>query len=146
MLRRKGLTRTGFLRRVAIVRRHVYTGPSPRVRSTVRTRAGHTCEWPDCGRVGTDYHHRLNRKMGGRHGLRKEQVNSPAWIVLLCREHHRRVTSSAGLVLVEAQRWGWVLSEADDAETVGIYTAHGWVLLDNIGGCMELLGPPPEVT
>lgn len=132
--RRRGLTRTGFLRRVAIVRRHVYTGPSAAVRSTVRTRAGHTCEWPGCGRVGTDYHHRLNRKMGGRGGARREEINRPAWIVLVCREHHNRVTSAAGRDLLAARHTGWVLTESQDAETVGISTAHGWVLLDNDGG------------
>lgn len=127
---------------MAIVRRHVYTGPSAATRSTVRTRAGHTCEWPDCGRVGTDYHHRLGRKMGGRHGLKREQLNGPAWIVLACRADHDRVTSASGPVLVEVRAMGWVLTEHQDATEVAILTSHGWVVLDDAGGYTVLPGPP----
>lgn len=132
--RRKGLSRSAWIRRAAIVRRHVYTGPSAAVRSTVRTRAGHSCEWPGCGRVGTDYHHRLNRKMGGRYGLRREQINQPAWLLLVCRQHHEHVTSASGRTLVEVRAAGWVLTEHQDAREVAVRTSHGWVLMDDDGG------------
>ena len=135
MLKRSGLSRKSMLRRLAIVRRRVYTGPPPKVRALVRIRADHMCEWPNCGRVGTDYHHRLGRKMGGRYGPRRVELNSPAWLLLACRTHHDHVTSASGVRLVDVRAMGWVLTEEQDAAEVAVHTRHGWVLLDNDCGC-----------
>lgn len=137
-MRRTALPRRSRLRRLAILSKRVYTGPPPKVRALVRARAGHCCEWPDCGRVGTDYHHRLGRKMGGRRGERREQLNQPAWLLYACRAHHEHVTSASGLRLVDVRAMGWVLTEQQDAAEVAVHTSHGWVLLDNDGG-LEVL-------
>lgn len=135
------LRRRAWIRRVAIVRRHVYTGPTAMVRALVRKRAGHECEWPVCGRVGTDYHHRLNRKQGGRHGERREQINQASWILLCCRTHHTLVTSPSGEGRVAARMSGWLLYEEENALEVAVHTRHGWVLLDDEGGWTALSEP-----
>ena len=138
MLRRSGLSRKSMLRRLAIVHRRVYTGPPAKARALVRIRADHMCEWPGCGRVGTDYHHRLNRKMGGRFGARRTELNSPAWVVLACRTHHEHVTSASGVRLVDVRAMGWVLTEEQIGTDVAVQTRRGWLLLGNSGGWMEL--------
>lgn len=108
-------------------RRH--TGPTVAVRALVRARSGGLCEWPGCPRPGIDLHHRLNRKLGGRHGEMRARINGAAWLLDACRPHHERVTSSVGEVRVEAERMGWVLREHQDAEVTPVLTCHGWVLL-----------------
>ena len=133
MLRRTELRRTQRLRRAAILHRHTYTGPSVRTRRVVRARAQDGCEWPLCGRVGTDYHHRLNRKQGGRHGHRRVEVNRPSWIVLVCRLHHDLVTSASGPALVHARQTGWVLTEDQCASSVPIEAVHGRCWLTDDG-------------
>ena len=134
MLRRNGLTRTSRLTRAAIVARHVYTGPSLKVRKLVRERSGGVCEWPGCPLVATDYHHRLNRKMGGRYGARREQINSAAWIVHVCRQHHQDVTSAGGERLELARDTGWVLREHQMASEVPIRMDVDSYLIDDAGG------------
>lgn len=139
-MRRTALSRRSRLRRLAILGKRVYTGPSATVRAKVRARAGHCCEWPGCGRVATDLHHRLNRKQGGRHGARREQLNQPAWLLYACRAHHEHVTSAHGLRLVDVRAMGWVLTEGQDATEEAVHTSHGWVLLDNDGFFTSLPG------
>ncbi len=121
------------IRRNRITRAHRYTGPSARVRKLVRRRAQDACEWPACGRVGTDYHHRLNRKAGGRHGERRQQVNSASWVVLACRPHHEYVTSPHGTAREDVMARGWLLEEHQVAGEVPIRLDGGWVLLDDEG-------------
>lgn len=133
LTRNAPLRRIQALRRVAIVRPHVYTGPSPKVRSLVRMRADHTCEWPGCGLVGTDLHHRLNRKVGGRYRDRRTELNQASWILLVCRSHHDRVTSASGEALAEARGKGWVLMEHQNAAQEPVDTVHGRVLLCDDG-------------
>lgn len=130
-------------RRNRITAAHQYTGPSAKVRKLVRRRADNTCEWPACGRVGTDYHHRLNRKSGGRHGNRREQINSASWIVLACRAHHEYVTSPHGTAREDVTARGWLLEEHQVAGEVPIRLDGGWVLLDDDGN--RLPAEPPEV-
>lgn len=122
-------------------RRSRYTGPSAATRSTVRGRADHRCEWPDCGQPGVQYHHRLNRKMGGRHGKRREQLNQASWLLYACHLHHEQVTSAFGEVLDDAKSMGWVLTETQNALEEPVHTALGRLLLDDKGG-YEVL---PEV-
>lgn len=125
-------------RRNRITAAHKYTGPPARVRRLVRARADNTCEWPACGRVGTDYHHRLNRKSGGRHGERREQVNSASWVVLACRPHHEYVTSPHGAAREDVIARGWLLEEHQIAGEVPIRLDGGWVLLDDDGNRPEV--------
>lgn len=100
------------------------TDPPRWVRRLVAKRSGGRCEWPGCWAPAVDMHHRLNRKVGGRHGEMAELVNGPQWLLHACREHHERVTSASGRVLVEAKRWGWVLIEGQDAAEVRVMTRH----------------------
>lgn len=113
-------------------RRH--TGPTTTVRALVRARSSGLCEWPGCPRPGTDLHHRLNRKQGGRHGEMRDRINGAAWLLDACRPHHERVTSPVGEVRVAVEQLGWVLREHQDAEVMPVFTRHGWVLLTPDGG------------
>lgn len=131
------------IRRNRITRAHKYTGPPEKVRRLVRKRAERTCEWPACGRVGTDYHHRLNRKAGGRHGERKEQINSASWVVLACRPHHEYVTSPHGAAREDVKARGWLVEEHQVAGEVPIRLDGGLVLLDDDGNRLSV--DPPEV-
>lgn len=111
-----------------------YTGPKRWVCKRVDERSGRMCEWPGCTRRGVERHHRLNRKIGGRHGEIAERLNGPAWLLKVCRPHHRAVTSAFGEQLAEAKAWGWVLTEDQDAHRVPVMTRHDeepvWFLPD----------------
>lgn len=123
------------------------TGPTARVRRLVYLRCGADlgprgrilepgwCEWPGCQAPRSDLHHRLNRKAGGRHGERADELNQPAWLLAVCRLHHGQVTSPSGAQLVEARALGWLLYEHEDARLVPVLTRHhsARVLLDNAG-------------
>lgn len=110
------------------------TGPKQSTRDVVKERSGGMCEWPACPEMATDIHHRLNRKDGGRHGEARERLNGPQWLLHACREHHRKVTSAWGAVLILAKRMGWVLMEHQDALRVPVLTRHDeypvWLLPD----------------
>lgn len=63
-------------------------------------------------------------------------INGVAWLLKACVEHHARVTSPVGEVLVGARAMGWVLVEGQVAERVPVVVRH-WpspVLLDGAGG------------
>lgn len=145
------LRRTRIVARVpAKARQQRRTGPTETVRLSVVIRAGGSaspgagekghpgwCEWIDCRQLAALTHHRLNRKMGGRHGDAHERLNQSAWLVRLCRDHDELVTrpkSALDRAIVEAL--GYVLTEQQDAREVPILTRHSraLVLLDNAGG------------
>lgn len=111
------------------------TGPTAATRRLVRRRAGGMCEWPGCTRPGTETHHRLNRKAGGRRGDASTRINGAAWLLLGCNEHHARVTSPVGQARLDAIAAGWLLLEHQDAETTPALTRHSPapVLLTNAG-------------
>lgn len=100
------------------------TGPTPAVRALVAARSGGRCEWPGCTQPGTDVHHRLNRKAGGRHGAARERINGAAWLLAACRPHHDQVTSPTGGVRVLVERAGWLLREHQDAALTPVSTCH----------------------
>lgn len=101
-----------------------HTGPSPQTRALVIQRANGYCEWIGCKHVGTDVHHRQNRKAGGRHGASADRVNGPAYLIVACRYHHRMVTSQHGMALAIARETGWVLFEHEDGLEVAVLTRH----------------------
>jgi hypothetical protein len=123
-----------------------YTGPTRAVCRLVDARSGGRCEWPDCPAAQAHRHHRLNRKMGGRHGEAQKRLNSAAWVVAACGPHHDHVTSASGDALDSVRDCGWVLTEQQDATLVGVHTCHdpGPVWLDNNGGWSPYPPPPPE--
>lgn len=134
--------RGGSLNSAAQRRPSDSTGPGAAVCRLVDARAAGVdvggvpwCEWPGCTRQGTDRHHRLGRKAGGRHGEMAVVVNGAAWLLKACRPHHERVTSPVGEVLAEARAAGWLLMEGQVAEEVPVLTRHwpGLVLLDGEG-------------
>lgn len=121
------------------------TGPCKSVRGIVYVRCGATdgldghpgiCEWPGCHGRRVDLQHRLGRKSGGRHGEAHERINTAAWLIATCREHHRQVTSPYGAARKLAQDMGWLLEEHQDAHEVPVLTRHApvLVLLDDEGG------------
>lgn len=137
MLRRSPLKAISDKRRAALAERGIRyiantlvsiarpdTGPSRRVRRLVAWRSGGWCEWPVCWGRAVEINHRLNRKMGGRHGEVAELINEPHWLLHVCRVHHRRVTSAHGEALAVAKRMGWVLTEDQDAAAVLVLTRH----------------------
>lgn len=132
--RRAPLARRSLARKAKPAPKVRYTGPTSKVRQIVRDRASGRCEWPDCRRPGTDYHHRLNRKMGGRKGQRAEEINQASWLVLACREHHDDVTSSHGERRQLALDCGWLLLENETACEVPIAMDGGAYYLDDEGG------------
>jgi hypothetical protein len=90
----------------------------------VGQRSAGWCEWPGCRRPGTDRHHRLNRKAGGRHGTAAQRINGAAWLLVCCREHHQAVTSPTGAGRAAAIERGWLLLEHQHAEAVPVWTRH----------------------
>lgn len=99
-------------------------GITPHTRALVQYRAGYYCEWHACRSPGTDVHHRLNRKSGGRYGDMADQVNGPASLLFACRHHHDQVTSAWGRALAEARRRGWLLQEHQHPEDTPVWTRH----------------------
>lgn len=111
------------------------TGASPYTRALIVWRAGHYCEWQSCRTPGSDIHHRLNRKAGGRHGLMHDRLNSTAALLLVCRRHHEQITSAHGMLLGDARDRGWLLREHQHPEDVPVWTRHRqtepvWLLTD----------------
>lgn len=106
------------------------TGPSRAVRRRVAKRSGGLCEFPawaicpPCTDLATDMHHRLNRKIGGRHGEAQETVNQAHWLLHCCRAHHAYVTSPAGHRRRTALAIGWLLLEGEDAAEMPALTRH----------------------
>jgi hypothetical protein len=112
------------------------TGPGDTVRKMVDGRAGGWCEWPGCSERGTQRHHRLGRKAGGRHGQASDLLNGAAWLLKVCHAHHAMVTSPHGEALGAARASGWLLMEGQNAEAVPV-VVRWWVapvLLDAYGG------------
>lgn len=116
----------------AKVQRH--TGPKRTVLEVVNERAGELCEFPECCSRWTDTHHRLNRKNGGRHGEAHERINGAAWLLKVCRLHHRLVTSPVGAERKRVKDMGWLLLEHQDALRMPVLTRHDeepiWLLPD----------------
>lgn len=100
------------------------TGPTAKTRAVVHARSGDRCEWPACPRLRRDVHHRLNRKVGGRHGEMRQRLNGAEWLVDACRHHHNLATRAVGDDRVLVESMGWVLREGDDAVLVPILTRH----------------------
>lgn len=109
------------------------TGPTQAVRNLVAARSQGWCEWPLCLQPATDQHHRLNRKVGGRHGEMADRINQPAWLLHACRQHHAVVTSPVGEARLQALAMGWVLLEGHDALRIPVVSRHGRVWLTNDG-------------
>ncbi|WP_146605842.1 hypothetical protein [Micromonospora craterilacus] len=104
--------------------RWVDTGPTVEVEAIVDRRSGGWCEWPGCRRPQVDRHHRLNRKIGGRHGAARERINGVPWLLGACRPHHDFVTNPTGDDRVLAESMGWLLREHQDAAATPVLTRH----------------------
>lgn len=124
--RRTSLRRFAPLDRVAGLLKPPSRGGDPRARvcRLVDARSGRVCEWPRCGQPQAHRHHRLARKMGGRHGSARSRVNGAAWLLGICVEHHTVVTSPMGEVRRMVRDMGWVLVEGQDAPHVPVLTCH----------------------
>lgn len=133
--RRTPLKRSGWLKRTAAkVQRRRYTGPTLETKLLLWDRSDGYCEWPGCLSMATEPHHRLNRKMGGRHGPTADLLNSVAWLMASCRFHNEYCANAKGLERVHVRDWGWVLVEGESAPDKPVRTQRGWVrLLDNGG-------------
>lgn len=93
-------------------------------RRLVAKRSGGVCEWSGCWARAVELHHRLNRKIGGRHGETAELINGPEWLLHCCRMHHNLVTSPVGLMRLVVIDRGWLLLEGQDAAVVLVLTRH----------------------
>lgn len=70
---------------------------SAKVKHEKRRRTAGRCEFPDCRRQGSQYHHRLMRSQGGLGTLDN--------CMLLCDEHHGYVHAHP----TEAYEHGWLI-------------------------------------
>lgn len=87
---------------------------------------------------GTEVHHRLPRRSGGRKGEWARICASPANGVLLSVPGHRWVESNR----YEAMRLGLLIPEKwIPARTPLKHAVHGLVLLDDLGGFEPLTTP-----
>lgn len=119
------------------------TGPTPEVRQLVIERDRFRCvvdgvqvsEWE-----GYEVHHRSNRGSGGS---KRDGVNGPANLILLCRPHHAWITNDhAGVVL--AKHHGWVISKFSTPSSIPLnHSLLGRVFLDEDGG-YALVEPPED--
>ena len=108
-------------------RRRRHTGPPPAIRRLVAERSRRSCEFPGCGAVAIQMHHRKPRRIGGR---KDPEINRAANLLHVCLGHHEWVESNRA----DARAMGWLLSDGQDAQEVAVHTSHGWVLLDDNGG------------
>lgn len=100
------------------------TGPSLETKYLVIERAGAMCE--KCGRIAVDVHHRKPRRMGGS---RDPEINSPANLVLLCRDCHNWVESNRAQAMVE----GWLLYASAPPGDTPVFMGAGWIYLKHDG-------------
>lgn len=108
----------------APVKRQAYTGPKRSVCALVDARSGGMCEFPGCVSPQEARHHRLNRKMGSRHGEARERLNGAAWLLAICTIHHEIITNPTGDLRETVERMGWVLREHQDATQTEVFTRH----------------------
>ena len=124
--------------RLARTRMKVYR-PKPAVALSVRLqlidRAGGRCEANlfGCLGAGTDVHHRITRKAGGRKGEAAAHHDRLSGLVLLCRLCHTWVTDNPGT----AYTLGLCLKEHQftDLEPVA-YRGECWALLGDDGSAV----------
>lgn len=113
-----------------------YTGPDARVITIVAERSQGLCEFPGCGALAIDPHHRYERGVGGRGPKGPDWINAPSNILAACRHHN---TWASNIEPREAERMGWRLRHFDLPWRVPVQTYHDPlpVYLDNEGGWMR---------
>jgi len=133
--RRAPLDHRSATRRAKILARVRYTGPSAKVRRIVRERSGGVCEFPDCGRVAVDPHHRFERGMGGVGSKGPDWINNASNILAACRHHNDWVSNQQPH---EAWVMGWRLKPGELPQETPVQLAGGTFLLDDDGGKTEV--------
>lgn len=111
----------------APTRRPRSTGPTQRVRDTVRARADGCCEIPGCGLLIHDgyawlrphsFHHRRPRQMGGDP---RPTTNSPANLLLVCGTGTTGCHGALEQARADAYERGWLVHrDIDDPSTVPV--------------------------
>lgn len=98
-----------------------YTGPDQATVELLRQRCYGWCEFPDCGRLAMDPHHRRNRGMGGRHGATLTWINDLTNLLAACRHHNWWATEGEPH---EAWLMGWRLKEGELPWLTPVHTFH----------------------
>lgn len=103
------------------------TGFPKRVRDVITRRANGTCE--RCGMAAPAYqhHHRRPRGMGGSSA---EDTNTPCNALHFCIPCHTDVEANRS----DGLRYGWLVRQGANPETVPVLRKGEWVQLDNNGG------------
>lgn len=133
MLRSSPLRRTPITRATKIKRSRPKPAVPAEVRQLLVARSQGFCEarLHGCLGAGTDTHHRITQKAGGRKGEAAGRHNQLANCLDVCRVCHSWITDRPA----EAYDLGLSLREwqVPVVEPVA-YMDTGWVLLDNSGG------------
>ena len=110
-----------------------YTGPSPETVALIAERSHGYCEFPGCGALAQDPHHRYERGQGGRGPKGPDWINAASNILASCRHHNDWASNVAP---TEAKQMGWRLSNLELPWVVPVQTCHDSlpVYLDNAGG------------
>jgi hypothetical protein len=111
------------------------TGPSRLIVGKVFERANGWCEFPGCGRVADDPHHRYERGAGGTgpKSAAAPWINLPGNLLAACRRHN---DWASNVEPAKAEHMGWILRDPKvPASRVPVMTCHSecWVLLDDKG-------------
>lgn len=103
-------------------------------RALVLERDGEQCQL--CGMPASEQHHRRRKGMGGSAVLERASV-----LITACG---RGNTSGCHGLVHQHPHVGhgleWLLYERQDPAATPIYTIHGWVLLDDLGGRTAYIG------
>lgn len=105
-------------------------------RAGVKVRAGEMCEAKLVGCLGrgTDVHHRITQKSGGRHGTARERHDRMSNTLLLCRVCHGWI----GARPAEAYEMGLSLKEWQIPAMEPVLYRGEVKYLDDLGGVWDL--------
>lgn len=112
-------------------------------RAEMFDRDNHECYACGTGRWLTEQH-RLNRKMGGRHGAARSDINRPSRRITMCLEHNVKCETDSAF-RGQALAMGWKLLEHEDPLKVAVFHVEfrEWRLLDDDGSYSLVDGREP---
>lgn len=104
------------------------TGPSAKTQRAAQARDDYTCQWGGDA-LGEDMGDLQHRRARGAGGSRLVEINSPANLVLICRDHHRHIEAHPAEAISRGFRLG--IGELPEYTPITDWTGTRWVLGHN---------------